>query len=227
MDATGLLQDFFATPGVEIKLTTLIPNLALAALLAWLLGRVYIRYGTSLSNRRLFARNFVLIAATTTLIITVVKSSLALSLGLVGALSIVRFRSAIKEPEELAYLFITIAIGLGLGADQTRITLAAFALILGVIWVQGARRGAQADQNLYLTVTTDGRNPGGLDQIVDVLKANCAAVDLRRVEESPDLLEASFLVEFEDIEQLTKSKEELRRLNESMQISFVDHHGIL
>ena len=227
MDATQLLQDFFATPGVEIKLTTLIPNLALAAVLAWALGRAYIRYGTSLSNRRLFARNFVLIAATTTLIITVVKSSLALSLGLVGALSIVRFRSAIKEPEELAYLFITIAIGLGLGADQTRTTLAAFALILGVIWVQGARRGGQADQNLYLTVTTDGRNPSGLDQIVDVLKANCTTVDLRRVEESPDLLEASFLVEFDDIEQLTRSKEELRRLNESMQISFVDHQGIL
>jgi len=52
-------------------------------------------------------------------------------------------------------------------------------------------------------------------------------VDLRRVEESPDLLEASFLVEFDDIEQLTRSKEELRRLNESMQISFVDHQGIL
>ena len=47
------------------------------------------------------------------LIITVVKTSLALSLGLVGALSIVRFRSAIKDPEELLYLFFSIAIGIG------------------------------------------------------------------------------------------------------------------
>ena len=55
--------------------------------------------------------------------ITIVKSSLALSLGLVGALSIVRFRTAIKEPEELSYAFLSIAIGLGLGADQRLTTL--------------------------------------------------------------------------------------------------------
>ena len=51
------------------------------------------------------------------LIIFVVKSSLALSLGLVGALSIVRFRSAIKEPEELTFLFLNIALGIGFGAN--------------------------------------------------------------------------------------------------------------
>ena len=53
------------------------------------------------------------------------KSSLALSLGLVGALSIVRFRTPIKEPEELAYLFISIAMGLGLGANQILATVVA------------------------------------------------------------------------------------------------------
>ncbi|HAE74801.1 MAG TPA: DUF4956 domain-containing protein, partial [Alphaproteobacteria bacterium] len=62
--------------------------------------------------------------------ITIVKSSLALSLGLVGALSIVRFRTPIKEPEELAYLFIAIAMGLGLGADQTLPTVLASLVIL-------------------------------------------------------------------------------------------------
>ena len=46
-----------------------------------------------------------MLGITTTIVITIVKSSLALSLGLVGALSIVRFRAAIKEPEELVYLF--------------------------------------------------------------------------------------------------------------------------
>ncbi len=51
----------------------------------------------------------------TLLVISIVKSSLALSLGLVGALSIVRFRTAIKDPEELIYLFFSIAIGLGMG----------------------------------------------------------------------------------------------------------------
>lgn len=63
-----------------------------------------------------------LIAVTTMMVISVVKSSLVLSLGLVGALSIVCFRTAIKDPEELAFIFLTIALGLGFGANQTRVT---------------------------------------------------------------------------------------------------------
>ena len=49
---------------------------------------------------------------------------------MVGALSIVRFRTPIKEPEELAYLFISIAIGLGLGANQTLVTIISTLIIL-------------------------------------------------------------------------------------------------
>ena len=54
-------------------------------------------------------KNFILLGIATCIVITIVKNSLALSLGLVGALSIVRFRAAIKEPEELVYLLFVIA----------------------------------------------------------------------------------------------------------------------
>ena len=77
-----------------------------------------------------------ILAVTTCIVIMIVKSSLALSLGLVGALSIVRFRAAIKEPEELVYLFLIIAIGLGCGANQLIITIIGiiFALVLIVVY---------------------------------------------------------------------------------------------
>ena len=67
------------------------------------------------------------------MVITIVKSSLALSLGLVGALSIVRFRAAIKEPEELVYLFLIIATGLGCGAGQLKITLIGILVAIMII----------------------------------------------------------------------------------------------
>tara|TARA_B100001057_G_C22681909_1_gene884102 strand:+ start:450 stop:833 length:384 start_codon:yes stop_codon:yes gene_type:complete len=69
----------------------------------------------------------------TFLVILVVKTSLALSLCLVGALSIIRFRTPIKEPEELIYLFLSIGLGLGYGANQTLITISIFTGILIVI----------------------------------------------------------------------------------------------
>ena len=96
------------------------------------------------------ARNFMLVTMTTTLIITVVKSSLALSLGLVGALSIIRFRAAIKEPEELSYLFLAIAIGLGFGADQRVITVVAFGIIIGIILLRHFSRRSKSEDNQNL-----------------------------------------------------------------------------
>ena len=70
----------------------------------------------------------------TFLVILIVKSSLALSLGLVGALSIVRFRTPIKEPEELIYLFLAIALGLGYGASPIIPTTSIAIIIFFIIW---------------------------------------------------------------------------------------------
>ena len=78
------------------------------------------------------------------------KSSLAFSLGLGGALSIVRLRTPIKEPEELAYLFIAIAMGLGLGANQTLPTIVAGLMLLGVMAVLGTYWNQQDGKHIYL-----------------------------------------------------------------------------
>ena len=92
----------------------------------------YIKYGRSMNNREYFGNIFILLSVTTCTVIIIVKYSLALSLGLVGALSIVRFRAAIKEPEELVYLFLTIALGLSFGANQFAV---GFMLLVGAILI--------------------------------------------------------------------------------------------
>ncbi|HMK46679.1 MAG TPA: DUF4956 domain-containing protein [Methanocella sp.] len=197
-------------------------------LLSSALGYVYVRFGTSISNRAYLARNFVLIAMTTTLIIIVVKSSLALSLGLVGALSIVRFRTAIKEPEELAFLFLTIAIGLGLGADQRWITI--IAAIIMMLMIVGRRFlfHRKADhQNLHLTISTQGPEKVSLDQILAILNAHCSAVNLKRLDDSKDMLEASFLVDFKDVGQLNLISGELTKVSKDVKVTFLDYPGAL
>jgi hypothetical protein len=85
---------------------------------ALVIKQLYLKYGRSMNNRAYFGNIFVLLCVVTCTVIIIVKYSLALSLGLVGALSIVRFRAAIKEPEELVYLFLVIALGLAFGANQ-------------------------------------------------------------------------------------------------------------
>ena len=128
--------NFFINQNVQIDIPSFILSLICAAILSFFVQLFYIRYSSSLSNRKEFSKNFVILGVTTCIVIMIVKSSLALSLGLVGALSIVRFRAAIKEPEELVYLFLIIAIGLGCGANQLVITTVGivFSLILIVIY---------------------------------------------------------------------------------------------
>ena len=119
----------FGDPGTLV-ISQLLLNLLIAAIVSVIIKIHYRRYGSVITNREEFSNVFPFITLTTVLVISVVKSSLALSLGLVGALSIVRFRTPIKEPEELAYLFISIAAGLGFGANQTLPTLVSILFIL-------------------------------------------------------------------------------------------------
>jgi multisubunit Na+/H+ antiporter MnhE subunit len=84
-----------------LSLTTLLLNSLIGIILSTGVAWYYARFGEGLSNRTKFARLIPVLCLTTILVISVVKASLALSLGLVGALSIVRFRTAIKDPEEL------------------------------------------------------------------------------------------------------------------------------
>lgn len=134
------LRSYFAVSGSFDPVQTLILAVILIATSS-LVSLVYYYTGNSLSNRGRLAAILPLMSITTMLIISIIQSSLALSLGLVGALSIVRFRSAIKDPEELAYIFLAIALGLGFGAGQPVITLIFFTIILLMIMAQtGLRR---------------------------------------------------------------------------------------
>ena len=176
-----------------------------------------------MTNRGLLAANFVLIALTTTLIISIVKSSLALSLGLVGALSIVRFRAAIKEPEELAYLFLCIAIGLGLGADQRMITVLAFAFIATVVALTAMVHRNKDGQNLFLNFeTSEDEGQNTLRRVIDVLKSKSRAVDLRRVDTKNKLLQASFLISVPESSVLEQIIRDLKTVQPDATVTFVE-----
>jgi hypothetical protein len=167
-----------------------------------------------------------LLTVTTTFIILVVRSSVALSLGLVGALSIVRFRAAVKEPEELAFLFFAISLGIGLGDNQRLITL--LTLVVGIVVMGLLRlfRNTKSDINLHLTVAS--KNPGKveLDQITAVLDKHCSKIKLLRFDETAEVLETSYVIEFKRVSDLSKAKAELQTLSPSLDISFLDNRGI-
>ena len=226
MEKNQTLLEYFAAQNAEIGIVGFVVNFLLAALLSFILSRVYIRFGTSLSNRELFGGNFVLLSMTTMLIITIVKSSLALSLGLVGALSIIRFRAAIKEPEELSYLFLAIAIGLGTGANQPLITTIGFVVITVILMLRRFVRDKEPEANLYVTISGIRSDELALPRVLEIIGKHALNVRLRRFDETEKLVEASFQAQFQSSTKVNACVRRLRDLNEGMKISLVDDRGI-
>jgi hypothetical protein len=214
------------TTPAPLSLTTLAINMLLAILLSTVLAWFYTEYGKSLSNRARFAQTLPVLALTTVLIISVVKSSLALSLGLVGALSIVRFRTAIKEPEELVYLFIAMAIGLGLGADQRLPTIVAIVVILGYLVARAFVTPRPLKSNLYMNVLTPSSD-NAFARINELLVKHVKRADLRRLDRTGPTLQATYLIACPNDEVLVSLMDDMSAGFPESEFSFVEQDNTL
>jgi hypothetical protein len=162
------LSNLIQLTSVEFSYFDILLNLAVCILATFIIRLIYNRYALTATNKEYFSRVFPLYSIAIFLIITVIQSSLALSLGLVGALSIIRFRTAIKEPEQLIYLLMSTGISIGTGAGQYRLVIAAtvvFALL--AILSSFSRVKDQKDTVLVIEVS-DSIN---LDEIRNVLNS--------------------------------------------------------
>lgn len=225
-DKWGMFQKFLISENATISVPDFLINSLILIVLGLLLELTYRKCGTSLSNRKGFGSNFILLGFTTMIIIVTVKSSLALSLGLVGALSIVRFRAAIKEPEELLYLFIAISLGLVLGANQRIIALMGFAVIMMIVWVRFFGKKPLGHQNLFLTIRSDQAGQLDLSGLLKLVRSHFLAAELKRYDESAAGLEVSFLIEAKNPEKLQEFHRELKNQYQEVQISFVENISI-
>jgi hypothetical protein len=208
----------------ESSIVDFLINIFMTIILSYIIGLVYSKYGNSLSNRKKLLQTFVLISVTVMLVISIVKSSLALSLGLVGALSIVRFRTAIKEPEELVYFFVAIALGLGMGANQRLVTLLGAIIIILYIVIQNMNTVRNVvQQNLIVTISNTSET--GLDEnkILEMLNKHSSKIDLRRLDAANNSTEISLNIEFNNFESIIKAKNDLKTIGD-IQFSFIENY---
>ncbi len=146
-------NDIFKSSFLENVTSVSLLDMTLALLLAFALGLfIYFVYKKTFAGV-MFSSSFgvTLIALTmiTTLVILAVTSNVVLSLGMVGALSIVRFRTAIKEPLDIAFLFWSIAVGIVLAAGL--IPLAVFgSAVIGIVLIVFVNK--KSHTNPYIVV---------------------------------------------------------------------------
>lgn len=196
-------------------------NLGFCAVLVALLALVVWRRFAPGRQRLALVRNLVLVALTTMVIISTVRSSLALSLGLVGALSIVRFRTPVRDPEELALLFVAITVGVGTGASQRVITALGLAAILLVLLL-AHRRQAGGPADVVVSIAAGAAAPADLlDRAGELLRQYAGRVRVLQIRQEADALRGDFLADIPQ-QRLAECRRRLHELASSLTISLVN-----
>ncbi len=128
----SFLEGFAAT---DLSTTTIVVALALTAAIAIYIFAVYRLMSRNTFYSKSFNISLVALAVITASIILTIQSSVVISLGMVGALSIVRFRTAVKEPQDLVFLFWSISTGIICGAGLFEVALITAVLVTIVLLV--------------------------------------------------------------------------------------------
>ncbi|SEL00776.1 DUF4956 domain-containing protein [Ruminococcus albus] len=146
-------KDIFKSNFLENVTSVSILDMAIALVLAFGLGMfifmVYKKTYNGVMYSSSFGTTLVALTMISTVVILAVTSNVVLSLGMVGALSIVRFRTAIKEPLDIAFLFWSIAVGIVLAAGMIPLAVVGSVLI-GVILLIFVNR--KSHKNPYIVV---------------------------------------------------------------------------
>ena len=170
------LVSYLLAQNTSLSPAQILLSLMAAVLLALWMYFVYRKTFSGTVYSKNFNSTLVLIAVITTLAMQAIGSNLALSLGMVGSLSIIRFRTAIKEPRDIAFLFWAISIGLCCGANMYIIALLGSVVITALLF---AFKLDLYERNSYLLVVraAAGTMPG--EQIETLLKETAASYRVR------------------------------------------------
>jgi len=222
LDFEKYLSDFNST----INIWEFVLNLIIVTLIAYLIKIFYIKYGRAISDRRKFSNNFIPLAVGTLLIIAVIKSSIALSLGLVGALSIVRFRSAIKDPEELTMLFLIIGLGLMGGANKPLLAVVSFIFILPILYLNSrlAKNKGTVSNKAFLNINT---NTSDITQINAAIEPHTDYLEVKRIDSVNDGINASYYCTIADPAKLQDIITAIKNIDSSASVSFVEQPDLI
>lgn len=149
MSFHDIFKSSFLESVSEFSIIDTIVGMAVALVIGLFIFVIYKKTLTGIMYSSGFALTLVGLSLVTTLVIMAVTSNVVLSLGMVGALSIVRFRTAIKEPVEIVFLFWALAAGIVIGAGMVPLAIIG-SVMIGVILLLFANR--KIHNNPYILV---------------------------------------------------------------------------
>lgn len=223
MENNIITDSLLATNSLSIGSITL--SICLSFFLSYLLSKVYKSQAKTLSNPEDLASIFPFLSIGVTIIIIVVKSSLALSLGLVGALSIVRFRTPIKEPEELTYIFLCIGIGIATGANQYKVAYIGVLLTTVFIYFYNWLKKGE-NKKSKLSIYINGIQTSELNNLIELVKEYSLKIDFHNMSVDSNKTDhkasLSLAILGSDFEKLTNLVNDMKYKYPQIDVNIVD-----
>lgn len=191
-------QDIFKSSFLERMDSVSLLDMAAALTLAFLLGLfiflVYKRSYSGVMYSASFGVTLIALTLITTVLILAVTSNVILSLGMVGALSIVRFRTAIKEPMDIAFLFWSIAVGIVLAAGLLPLAVLGSLFIGVVLLVFSSRKSGESPYILVIHCSGAGEEAA----VRALVETRVRRMNLKSKSVSPGQVELNYEVRLRD-----------------------------
>lgn len=222
-------MDPFAQQGglTTYSIETVLINLLLALTLSLIIAWVYIRTHKSLSYSQSFTSSLVLLPLITTFVMMVVGNSLATAFTLLGAFTIIRFRTPIKETRDMAFIFFSLIMGMAVGTNNYLIAVTSTIVILAVIVLLsrvhfGSLRRLDYILNFYL----NAKEHGNYQELFDKYLKSTILLTMN-THQGGDLLELIFNIKFADRDELKKFLTELGSLQGISNVKLISSNNDL
>ncbi len=204
----------------NISIEEVLIGLIMSVFLAFFICFVYKKTYTGVMYSKNFNITLLLVTIITTMVMMIIGSNLALSLGMVGALSIIRFRTAVKDTKDSAFIFWTIAVGIACGVGIYSIAILGSIIIAAILFFISKK---VFDDTTYLVIVHADENVDA-DRITKCIEKNSSKVNLKMKNLNTSGLDITYEVSFKkgNDSKIVKEIKEIQGINA---INIVTYNG--
>lgn len=197
-----------------LTIKDVIGRLFVALVCGILISIVYRLTYRGLSYSTTFVNSLILLTMITSVVIMVIGNNLAAAFGLVGAMSIIRFRTAVKDTQDIMFIFFALAIGLACGVDFTSVAILG-TIVIGLVFMVIVRVNLSAPRKkdflLQLMLSGSASDHAVIDPVLSKHCSRFKVVNVKALgEEANDMLEVSYYVKLKSEDNSQKFIREIR-----------------
>ena len=195
-DMINRIADFVGL--TDLDLANVVFSLLLAIAIAFIISQIYKYTHRGLNYELTFMATLVALAPIIAVVMLFIRGDLVLSLGLIGSISIIRFRTPIKDTRDMVFIFWVIAVGLGSGTYNWNVVIISTIVIATLMFLLHFLRYGHSKATDYVLVVT-GTKALKNHEIGEVLKSYANEIRVRSQETEEDYWEIIFEIQLKDL----------------------------